>query len=250
MGKQSGRLYYNGEDHFDLVFKGNGKDEFFANHSKIYLGNKLLWKREKPKFLLIGTHISTTETFKGISEFFNTDISENATQVSFFAGYYFLAAHNKIYNSENGYDWKFIHETEQNVALLILEEKQERIVGIIVRRLESMWRHQVVLRRHLGTCLPRQHFVQVREETQRHQEIMRMHLEMEQSRLRLEQDQGVLERKQASKQRMLVEYKQKQAGQGRAHADTIQKHAVFFRRQKDFAQRRQAHTSMCRADIM
>ncbi len=114
MGKQSGRMYYQGKDHFDLFFKGS--DGTPRNHSKIYLGNKLLWKREKPKFLFIGRNLSTTETFRGISEFASNDYYPGC--VSFFCGYYFMSTDKKICISDNGYDWKCIYETEENVAYM------------------------------------------------------------------------------------------------------------------------------------
>lgn len=117
MGKQSGRMYYQGKDHFDLIFEGN--DGVTRNHSKIYLKNKLLWKREKPKFLFISDNLSTTETFKGISEFASNGYYPE--RVSFFGGYYFMSTGKKICISDNGYDWKCIYETEENV------ERMERL---------------------------------------------------------------------------------------------------------------------------
>ncbi len=107
-------MYYQGKDHFDLCFEGN--DGVSRNHSKIYLGNKLLWKREKPKFLLIGSNLSTTETFRGISEFASNGYYLG--RVSFFCGYYFMSTGKKICISDNGYDWKCIYETEENIAYM------------------------------------------------------------------------------------------------------------------------------------
>lgn len=133
MGKQSGRLYYNGEDHYDVVFKGEGTDGTTYNHSKIYLGDKLIWKREMPKFLLgDSSGLATTETFRGISEF-STNSFKTVSAIGFLDGYYFLASGKKIYRSENGYDWKFTYEAEWNVrymerisdleALIIITQK-------------------------------------------------------------------------------------------------------------------------------
>lgn len=135
MGKQSGRLYYNGEDHYDLVFEGEGTDGAAYNHSKMYFGNKLIWKREMPKFLMIASRgLATTETFSGISEF-PLNPFESLSAISFFEGCYFLASGKKIYISANGYDWRFIHEIEWNVRYMERITDLEALIIITQRNI-------------------------------------------------------------------------------------------------------------------
>lgn len=135
MGKQSGRLYYNGEDHYDVVFKGEGTDGAAYNHSKIYLGDKLIWKREMPKFLLgDSSGLATTETFRGISEF-SANSFKTVSAIGFLDGYYFLASGKKIYRSENGYDWKFTYEAEWNVGYIERIDSLEALIIITQRNI-------------------------------------------------------------------------------------------------------------------
>ena len=49
MGKQSARLYFNGEDYKDIYFNGH------YNHVAMYSGNTLLWRREPPKYIIKGS---------------------------------------------------------------------------------------------------------------------------------------------------------------------------------------------------
>lgn len=59
MGKQSARIFYQGEDHCDVAFMD--KNGYPHNHSKIYKGSKLLWKREKPKYLFLYSDRASTD---------------------------------------------------------------------------------------------------------------------------------------------------------------------------------------------
>lgn len=149
MGKQSGRLYYNGDDHLDIALKDEGK---IYNHSKIYKGSKLLWKREKPKYLFLfvnrksfiydgrlssyGCAICTSDSLKSLSAFDDCPVNMNPVNSNLKRGafvdidyafdkYFALVVIGTRANEESdlkktyyicyskdGYDWKKIPEIQ------------------------------------------------------------------------------------------------------------------------------------------
>lgn len=145
MGKQSTRLYFEGKDHLDVA--GVDENGYCYNHSKMYRGSTLLWKREKAKYIFLcglyaGGHgtgsMYTAESLNTLSAFheapvnmaeykqevekrdfygFFTDI-EYAFEQYFSILYEFRKkGDTAIYEekqylccSEDGYEWKKIKE--------------------------------------------------------------------------------------------------------------------------------------------
>lgn len=143
MGKQSGRLYYNGEDHLDVAFMDG---ERMYNHSKIYKGPTLLWKREMPKYMMLDfptiyeSNLFTSEALKTISSFMRCPSNKNNYQNNVYNSFYDIEyAFGKYFSvfvvstlisskaeytcyicySEDGYDWKKIQNIQFEKGLLV-----------------------------------------------------------------------------------------------------------------------------------
>ncbi len=167
MGKQSGRLYFDGEDHLDMVFNDG---TYPYNYAKMYRGEKLLWQREKPKFMFLynslnpaGSALGTTDRLMTISGFIRSPAnSKYDYDGNLYGSFYdieyafdkyfsiFLEA-KRINNgsryentyficySENGYDWKKIKEIsfdEENrpKALKRYFYKDNEVIVIVCRK--------------------------------------------------------------------------------------------------------------------
>lgn len=119
MGKQSARLYYNGEDCSDLYYGG------YYNLSKIYRGSTLLWERLPPKYILAsGNILFTSEVLKSLSTFRQYSLNEVYNVwyegIEYIFGLYYMMIGIKetresesiiwFLSSENGYDWKKVYD--------------------------------------------------------------------------------------------------------------------------------------------
>lgn len=118
MGKQSARLYYNGEDCYDVYFEG-------SNLAKMYLNGEMLWERLPPKYILAsGNILFTTEVLQALSTFrqysLNTVYFVGYAGIEYiFNSYYLLIRIREtrtsepiiwLLNSKNGYDWKKVYD--------------------------------------------------------------------------------------------------------------------------------------------
>lgn len=147
MGKQSARLFYEGQDCYDIVYDG-------SNLSKMNFNGDMLWERLPPQFILCDGNLHTSEMMKAISTFnypFLDSLGLRPTEsletgqyikgLEYINGYYYILyvfstleyAVKKyrrwLLKSENGYDWtKILDFEEEKTHVLGMKKYQNELI--------------------------------------------------------------------------------------------------------------------------
>lgn len=132
MGRQSARLWHDGKDYKDF-WKLIEDEEDYLNmswrmHWQIYKGNKLLWEKLPPNFLLFGSRKNKNGIFAyesvtgkkftclGFLKSYTEFNPGNIMRVCKVGKYVFAALYNKIIYTENCYSWKELNIDSLNLS--------------------------------------------------------------------------------------------------------------------------------------
>ena len=151
MGKQSARLWHDGKDHKDfwkLIDDESQLGKAWRMHWQIYKGNKLLWEKLPPNFLL-----STGVYYTPSGHFYDSVKGEKFTDNGFLKSYvdncktlynfckvgkYLFASYGvKIYFTENCYSWKEVKVVSSHIddTVMYLGNYNERLLIIAEKAL-------------------------------------------------------------------------------------------------------------------
>lgn len=148
MGRQNARLWHDGKDHKDLWKLIDDEDtpsgKYWRMHWKIYKGNKLLWKKLPPDFLLLGAGLyeTTQRVYESVTgkNFTNLGFLKSYTSIKYLnilklckAGkYLFAKTYDAILYTDNYYSWKKLNteslDLSDNNWVVTIENYNERLL--------------------------------------------------------------------------------------------------------------------------
>lgn len=148
MGRQNARLWHDGKDHKDFWKLIDDEDtpsgKSWRMHWKIYKGNKLLWKKLPPDFLLLGAGLyeTTKRAYESVTgkNFTNLGFLKNYSSIKYqditklckIGKYLFARTYDAILYTDNYYSWKKLNTESLNISdknwIVTIENYNEKLL--------------------------------------------------------------------------------------------------------------------------